>query len=56
MTVFRKSCRIVLWQKRDELKAEELQKREFINSERQKTISRLRQYKLVRTAFCISIS
>jgi len=38
----------VPWQKRDEQKAEELEKREFINSERKKTIERLRQYKLVR--------
>jgi len=35
------------WQKRDEQKTEELQKREFIDSERKKTIERLRLYKLV---------
>jgi len=34
-------------QKRDELKADQLQKREFIDSERKKTVERLRQYKLV---------
>jgi len=38
----------VQWQRRDEQKAEVLQKREFIDSERKKTVERLRQYKLVR--------
>ncbi len=49
--LFIRNCNdcLVKFQKRDERKAEEHAKKDFIQNERKKAVERLKQYKIVRT-------